>query len=200
MCHSLSPINRGACSWPCAGEYSNEFHSIDEKRAFQFFLFLSLPELLSFIIITFLPESPKFVLSQGDPDAAYKILQKMNRVNNGKNAFLDEFDIYEDGELDECQTNTDNNTQQKPLSLTESVIVQTVPLFQSPYLFRTVLICVIQFTVFFTCQGLNVFFTEISNRLAVNSKHTERMPMCDILSLNKTQFIDTHADEISEVI
>lgn len=165
-----------------------------------FLAMCSLPELLSFTIITFLPESPKFMLSQGKPDKAYEILQKMNRVNNGKNAFLDEFDIYEDGESDECQGNTDTDTKQKQLSLTESVIVQTVPLFQSPYLFRTVLICAIQFTVFFTCQGLNVFFTEISNRLAVNSNHTERMPMCDILNLNKTQFTDSQsADENTEV-
>lgn len=165
-----------------------------------FLAMCSLPELLSFLIITFLPESPKFVLGQGKPDAAYEILQKMHRMNNGKNAFLDVFEIYDDGESAECPKETDNAAQRKQLSLMESVSVQTIPLFQSPYLFRTLLICAIQFIVFFTCQGLNVFFTEISNRLAVNSNHTERMAMCDILNMNKTHFTDVgHGEESGEV-
>lgn len=152
-----------------------------------FLAMCSLPELLSFIIITFLPESPKFMLDQGKPEATYKILEKMNRLNNGKSVILESFDIYKDGEsTDKNQNDTVDETRKGQLSLMESVSIQTIPLFKSPYLLRTVLICMIQFTVFFTCQGLNVFFTEISNRLAINSNHTDRMMMCDILNMNKT--------------
>lgn len=166
-----------------------------------FLAMCSLPELLSFLIITFLPESPKFILDQGKPDEAYKILQKMNRMNNGKNAKLEKFEIYKDGESTENNQEKTHDTVVKKgqLSLMESVSIQTIPLFQSPYLFRTVLICMIQFTVFFTCQGLNVFFTEISNRLAVNSNHTDRMMMCDILNMNKTQLTDDQGEGHGEV-
>ena len=163
-----------------------------------FLAMCSLPEFVSFLIITFLPESPKFVYSQGKPDEAYKILGKMNRMNNGKNAKLEVFEIYEDDETIESEI-ADNAIKRRQLSLMQSVKIQTVPLFKPPYLFRTVLICVIQFTVFFTCQGLNVFFTEISNRLAVNSNHTERMMMCDILNMNKSHVIQDHGGKIEEV-
>lgn len=157
-----------------------------------FLAMCSLPELLSFLIITFLPESPKFILDQGKPYEAYKILEKMNRMNNGRNVKLEEFDIHKDGESIEKNQNVTGGVVVKKgkLTLMESVSIQTIPLFQSPYLFRTVLICMIQFIVFFTCQGLNVFFTEISNRLAINSNHTDRMMMCDILNMNKTQLAD----------
>lgn len=157
-----------------------------------FLAMCSLPELLSFLIITFLPESPKFILDQGKPYEAYKILEKMNRMNNGRNVKLEEFDIHKDGESIEKNQNVTGGVVVKKgkLTLMESVSIQTIPLFQSPYLFRTVLICMIQFIVFFTCQGLNVFFTEISNRLAINSNHTDRMMMCDILNMNKTQLTD----------
>lgn len=125
-------------------------------------------------------------------------------MNNRKNAKLELFEIYGDGDTDGNQNERDGEigdgvVKRKQLSLMQSVKIQTVPLFQSPYLFRTVLICAIQFTVFFTCQGLNVFFTEISNRLAVNSNHTERMMMCDILNLSKSHVIDDHAGKIEEV-
>lgn len=160
-----------------------------------FLAMCSLPEILSFLIITFLPESPKFVLDQGKPHEAYRILQKMNRMNKGKNSKLEAFDIYMDDETNEKHQKNGDAIKRKKLSLMESVSVQTIPLFKSPYLFRTLLICVIQFTVFFTCQGLNVFFTEISNRLAVNSNHTDRMMMCDILNLNKTHLTDVLGEE-----
>lgn len=161
-----------------------------------FLAMCSIPELLSFLIITFLPETPKFVLEQqGKPDEAYRILQKMNRMNNGKKAKLEDFDIYVDGESNEKRQKNGDAKKRKQLSLMESVSVQTIPLFQSPYLTRTLLLCVIQFMVFFTCQGLNVFFTEISNRLAVNSNYTDRMMMCDILNLNKTQLTDALDEE-----
>lgn len=166
-----------------------------------FLAMCSLPELLSFSIITlFLPESPKFLLDQGKPDEAYRILEKMNRMNNGKRSKLEAFDIFMDGESHQKHQRNGDTKTRKQLSLMESVSIQTIPLFQSPYLTRTLLLCVIQFMVFFTCQGLNVFFTEISNRLAVNSNHTDRMMMCDILNLNKTQLTDAHSeDEHSEV-
>lgn len=160
-----------------------------------FLAMCSLPEILSFLIISFLPESPKFILDQGKPNEAYRILQKMNRLNNGKHAKLEAFEIYMDGETNEKHQKNGDTKKRKQLSLMESVSIQTIPLFQSPYLTRTLLLCTIQFMVFFTCQGLNVFFTEISNRLAVNSNHTDRMMMCDILNLNKTQMTDAQGEE-----
>lgn len=51
---------------------------------------------LSFLILSFLPESPKFLLSQGKQAEAYQILQKMNRINNGNDSPLEPFELYEE--------------------------------------------------------------------------------------------------------
>lgn len=66
-----------------------------------FLIVCSLPGLLATIALLFLPESPKFVLSKGDQATALKIVQQVNRWNNGKNAELNIMEIYEEPESNE---------------------------------------------------------------------------------------------------
>lgn len=154
-----------------------------------FLVLCSFPAVTSFVIFMFLPESPKFVLSQGKPAEAYQILQKMNRVNNGKNATLAEFEILEEPEsIENRQRSCDIKNAKFPL-LT-SIWNQTVPLFKPPHLFSTVLICIIQFSIFYTSQGFNAFYAEILNRMGTNSGD-EKMMMCDIINMKQTQLNET---------
>lgn len=109
----------------------------------------SLPGLLAFAIISFLPESPKFVLGQGYQAETYEILQKINRINNGRNAKLEFFEIYEEPEsIENRQRILKSKTARFPL-LT-CVWNQTAPLFRAPYLYSTFLICVVQFFAYST--------------------------------------------------
>lgn len=117
-----------------------------------FLVVCSLPGLISYIILTFLPESPKFVLSQGKKAETYEILRTMNRINNGRDSPFEMFEIYEEAEtIGNRQRILNNDSNRFPFFA--SVWNQTVSVFKSPYLFSTVLICIIQFSISYTAQG-----------------------------------------------
>lgn len=87
------------------------------------------PGLLSFFILCFFPESPKFVLSQGNKEKAYEILKTMNRVNNGKDAKFEEFEIIEEQESIENRERI-SEIQKGKFPLIQSILNQTLPLFK----------------------------------------------------------------------
>lgn len=45
---------------------------------------LSLPALISVIMFIFMPESPKFLMTQGKYEEALKVFQMVHRINSGK--------------------------------------------------------------------------------------------------------------------
>lgn len=142
----------------------------------------SVPGLISFGITTYLSESPKFVLGQGKQAETYEILRKMNRLNNGKKSELESFEIVEEIESIENRKRilAIENSRYPFLA---SVYHQTVPLFKKPYLSSTLLVCLIQFSIFYTSQGFNVFYAEILNKMALNADHSQRGMMCDIINI-----------------
>lgn len=146
----------------------------------------SVPGLISFLITTYLPESPKFVLGQGNQDETYQILQKMNRLNNGKDSELESFEICEEIESIENRKRILAIKDSRYPFLT-SVWHQTAPLFKTPYLSSTLLVCLIQFCIFYTSQGFNVFYAEILNKMAINTNDNQRAMMCDIISVKQLQ-------------
>lgn len=162
-----------------------------------FLVVCSLPGFLVFVILIFLPESPKFVLSQGKPMEAYKILQTVNRVNNGKNAQLELFEIYEETETIENRKRIEESKKSR-FPLLTSVWIQTAPLVKPPHLLTTILICTIQFSIFATSTGFYMFFAEILNKMATNLDNfvDQRMMMCDIIHMKPAQFNGT-TNEVS---
>lgn len=112
----------------------------------------SLPGLLSSIVIFFLPESPKFVLGQGDQATAIAILERVNRWNNGKHSSLGLVEIYEETESIESRARI-QKCKQSRFPLLKSIWIQTAPLFKPPYLSSMLLICAIQFSIFYVSTG-----------------------------------------------
>lgn len=165
-----------------------------------FLVICTLPGLFAFLIMLYLPESPKFLLGQGKQAEAYRVLQHMNEMNSGKNSPLEPFEIHEEAEsIENRQRILDSKNSRFPL-LT-SAWNQTVPLFKRPYLFPTVLICTIQFSIFYTCQGFSVFHTEILNKIATNVEDlvNDRVGMCDIINLKQMRVGDTYDGQAHEV-
>lgn len=117
-----------------------------------FLVVASLPALFTSIALVFLPESPKFTLGQGKPDEAIRIVQRINRWNQGKNATLDFDEIYEEAESIENRRRL-LDCKQNRFPLLTSVWNQTAPLFQTPLLGSMLLICFIQFCIFYTSTG-----------------------------------------------
>lgn len=117
-----------------------------------FMLICSMPSLIAWLCLFFLPESPKFVLGQGDQAGAIAIVKEIHRRNNGKNAVLDVTEIHEEPESIETRQRL-SKCQQSRFPFLKSIMVQTVPLFKPPYLKSTIIMTMIQFFIYYVCNG-----------------------------------------------
>lgn len=149
-----------------------------------FIIVSGFPGFLGGLALAFLPESPKFVLGQGNKMAAYRILQQMNRWNNGKKSQLELFEIHEEPESIESRKRL-LDCQKSRFALLKTIWNQTAPLFQFTYLKATLLICTIQFGIYSTSTGFFVFFAEVLNKMYANldNFYDQRMMMCDIINM-----------------
>lgn len=148
---------------------------------------------LSFLIISALPESPKFVSSQGRLTEAYEILQKVHRINNGKNAQFEPFELYEEQESIENRKLL-HEARKSRFAFFKCVWIQTAPLFQRSYLFATTLLCFLQFCIFATANGMQIFLAVILNRMATNldDYFHQRALMCDVINMKANKFNETN--------
>lgn len=162
------------------------FIDIQYKPWRLFLIVCGLPGFITSIALTFLPESPKFVLNiMGDQCRAIKILEKMNRWNNGHGSKLNVFAILEESDAIENRRRILANNKNSRFPLIKSVWTQTAPLFQTSHLRSTLLICLIQFGIYATSNGMLMFFADIMNRMAHNVDNTsdQRLKMCDIINM-----------------
>lgn len=171
------------------------FINIQYKPWRLFIIVCALPGFVTSIALIFLPESPKFVFNiLGDKSRAIKILEKMNRWNNGQSSNLNVFEIREESESIENRRRILANKDSR-FPLIKSVWTQTAPLFQTSHLRSTLLICSIQFGIYATSNGMFMFFADIMNRMAhnVDSTSDQRLKMCDIINIvNKTKQSSEH--------
>lgn len=158
-----------------------------------FIIVCALPGLLSSIILMFLPESPKFVLGQGDKAGAYEILQKMYRMNKGRNAVFEDFEIFEEPESIANRQRI-LKAKESRFPLFESICIQTAPLFRAPYLCSTILICTIQFGIYATSNGFYMLVPQILNTISGFTKshsYTEQSDMCTIINTRNVTELDS---------
>lgn len=117
-----------------------------------FLLICGLPGLLSYVALIFLPESPKFMLSQGKQAETIAIIEQINRWNNGKSVALHLTEIYEESEsIKNRERNCDNQKSRFPLIKT--IYNQTAQLFKPPHCGSTILLCSVQFFIYYTSNG-----------------------------------------------
>lgn len=166
-------------------EFDIPYIGITYKPWRMFIIVCALPGLISSIVLMFLPESPKFVLGQGNKAGAYEILQKMYRINNGSSTELEDFEIFEEPESIAARQRV-LKAKESRFPLLTSIWIQTAPLFKPPYLCSTLLICTIQFGIYATSNGFYMFVPEILNTISstVTSYVDERIPMCKIINVD----------------
>lgn len=99
----------------------------------------SLPCLVFAILLSFLPESPKYLLSQGRSTEALVIVKRIYEINNPGKEFLVKELFWED--LHVVAKNENNN-------LFKSMWKQTIPLFHKPFLWKTFMLCFLQYGLF----------------------------------------------------
>lgn len=115
-----------------------------------FLVVCSLPALIAGIALMSMPESPKFVLGQGKPEKAIQIIHQVNRWNNGEELDIDEL-IEETESIENRQRILKAKENRFPL-LT-NIWNQTIPLMRPPYLGPTIMICIMQFWIYYTANG-----------------------------------------------
>ncbi|XP_055387750.1 synaptic vesicle glycoprotein 2B-like [Condylostylus longicornis] len=156
-----------------------------------------LPNLLGGLAMLYLPESPKFLMSQGRNSEALEVFKWVYACNTRKSA--DEYPIKELTQevpqkivFDKSSTNDD--IKLKISTLADSLmdgLRQLKPMFQKPYLGHTIHVYTIQF---FILMGQNTvrlwlpqLFTSIANYIEANDNSTnpdENSNLCSMLEYN----------------
>lgn len=136
--------------------------------------------LCGLFMLIYVPESPKFIFSQGDDVKTLHILKKIHKINTGK-------------VLDVTSLNKEKNDEQierKSMSLAQFMWSQTAPLFKHPHLKNTLTACFIQFCIFNTSNGFWTFFPEITNRITLWMKSDPANVLSTVCQiLEETRFI-----------
>ncbi|XP_059609397.1 uncharacterized protein LOC132256844 [Phlebotomus argentipes] len=133
-----------------------------------FLVVCGLPNLFCAVSLLSLPESPKFVLSQGRQSDTIKILQRIYAINTGQDReTLKICAIIEEYESLASRKHNEQNAK-GPCRVLRSMYNQTAPLFMGEHLRKTLIACVLQFGIFTTSNGMYMFFPEILNRIATH--------------------------------
>ncbi|XP_055846361.1 synaptic vesicle glycoprotein 2B-like [Episyrphus balteatus] len=129
-----------------------------------------------------LPESPKYLLSVGKEDEVIAILKRIYSINTGKKAESFEITSIVPDIEDEQKLKLIRGNNNCVMFLFRSMWNQTAPLFQQEHLRKTVLNCLIQFWIFFTAQGVYMWFPYLLNTVMQFTKDhpDERNQMCEI--------------------
>lgn len=103
-----------------------------------------LPSLLAALLISFLPESPKYLLTRGKHEEVIVILTKIFCINSGKKA-----DDYVVSSISWTETSIGVKHEENE-NMFRSMWKQTVPLFKRQFLIKTLMVCFLQFAIFLT--------------------------------------------------
>lgn len=173
-----------------------------------FMIVCGLPSFICALILSQIPESPRFTISQGDKDQTLRILQRIYAINTGddkKNypvtAIIEEIDStkksFEHNHVSPADEYVNDN-KNSAIKLFKLMWQQTAPLFMKPHLNKTLIACILQFGIFATSNGMYMWFPDILNRMAdykINNP-VEKPTICEIvyatrLSLDNRNFSDT---------
>uniref|UniRef100_A0A182NCP9 Major facilitator superfamily (MFS) profile domain-containing protein n=1 Tax=Anopheles dirus TaxID=7168 RepID=A0A182NCP9_9DIPT len=146
-----------------------------------FLVVCGLPSLVCALALLYFPESPKFLFSRGHEQETIEIVHKMYRWNTGgKGPKLAFNALLQETEAQQTKIRREEAANSKSVfRLLKQMWQQTAPLFMGSYLKRTTIICVLQFGIYLTSNGMYMFFPEILNRIAEQEDQgVTRMTVC----------------------
>lgn len=155
-----------------------------------FMLVCGLPSLCCGIALLYIPESPKFVLLENREKDAIDILRKMFAVNqNRPEKEYNVENVYDESITSKLVSRMSVNYK-SPTNVLRAMWLQTAPLFQRTYIKTTALACVIQFGIFFTSNGMWMWFPEILHRIGSFRQEdpNARATICEILNRDQNLF------------
>ncbi|XP_013107184.2 synaptic vesicle glycoprotein 2A [Stomoxys calcitrans] len=169
-----------------------------------FMVVCGVPGLLCGLSLFKIPESPKFLLSQGQEEKCLDILKNIYHINTGKPK--EEFPIsHVTEDLDTSnrpRTHETNANSNALVVLLRSMWTQTQPLFNREYARTTILICTIQFFIFCTSNGMYMWFPSILNSVAefMSEYPNNSTFICDVVYAKQKATLAIELDESIEQV
>nr|CAD7448618.1 unnamed protein product [Timema bartmani] len=131
-----------------------------------FLVVCSIPGLITAILLSvFLPESPRFLYSQGRYDETLAVLRRIFSINTS--CPPQQYPLIELS-TDPDQTLVKSNNNRSMKCLFETMCDQTRPLFSTPHVVNLMLICALQFGLFSCGNGLILWMPDLFSQLYVD--------------------------------
>nr|XP_029716305.1 synaptic vesicle glycoprotein 2B-like [Aedes albopictus] len=163
-------------------EFSIPFVNIVYRPWRLFLAVCGLPSLLCGLALLKVPESPKFTFIQGNAEKSIETIKWMHKLNTrGKESALQIASILEEADVQQTKKHRDETSHTKGFAaLMKLIWNQTAPLFMRPYLNKTTIICVLQFGIYLSSNGMYMFFPDILNRAAeLQETGVNRTTLCN---------------------
>lgn len=149
------------------------------------------------------PESPKFLLSRGDQEAAVKAIEWIAKVNCGSDLksllnisskLIVTSEEEQNGEVRDHEQ--EENKQRGVFSHLVSLWKDTVALFRRPYGVKFSLAVLAMCGLFFSSNGMQIWYPEIVNRLSAetNTNLSSESTVCSTItrSFQVAQLLNTN--------
>jgi len=154
----------------------------------------AVPSFLVAIALLRLPESPRFLLSQGKPEKALSVLKNMHRDNGGKAGSYPVSSLLAEGPGEGGMTNEKKSFKATAIE----AIDKSKQLFSSSFLRYTIIMVVINFTIQFGYYGLWLWFPELFNKLNLyySANPNATVSVCEVIDLQvETTDVGTNCKE-----
>ncbi|KAG5667892.1 hypothetical protein PVAND_015858 [Polypedilum vanderplanki] len=135
-----------------------------------FLLACGFPSLFCGISLFFFPESPKFTFSQGNEEKTIKILNTIYKINTGKTNL----------NVHKLKPNEEFNESFKSKNVVTMMLRQTTSLCKT-YPRSIGILSFLQFSVYFVCNGMLLFFPDIVNQTAKFTSNSTDIQLCTIV-------------------
>ncbi|CAD6995138.1 unnamed protein product [Ceratitis capitata] len=161
--------------------------SITESYAFRPWRLLTffnlLPGLIAAAALFVLPESPKLLLSLHKKEEALASVNWICKRNTGKD--LDQFGVKEIKVERLVESEITVSSSKSCFSTMKQIWQETRPLLQRPYVLNFSICCIIMCGLFFSSSGMGLWFTEIQNRVSLNTNENQ-LSICEIIDATLT--------------
>ncbi|CAH1996788.1 unnamed protein product [Acanthoscelides obtectus] len=166
-----------------------------------YLLICAIPPLISGFAFTFLPESPKFLMTVGRNEKALRIFKRVYRINSGKPE-----ETYPIKELIQERKNNDDisyvTADRSKIQALKEGWKQILPLFFPPHLFKLIIVCSIQFSQMMGLNTLRLWLPQIYqaiNDYQYYSTSNNSTSLCDMLKVFQThnEFNSTKPCEVN---